>query len=338
MKTIFIPIVFLILLCSSLKAYDDAFEAQMAGPYTIDGKGDEIFWSYSEWYDIAYVWLPYGTTVAADDFSGRFKLAWTEDVLLVLAEIKDNILSDQYEDPLMNYWMDDCFEVFLDEDHSGGEHTGGAEAYNAFAYHISTLYDAVDIGTAGTLLLNDHVDVVITNNGNTYTWEIAIKIYDDTYDESSSNTPVTLTPNKEMGLSVAYCDNDGTGDRENFIGAVDVSEADQNMAYQNADVFGTLTLIGNNPNSIQDNYTDEPLINIYPSHVEDYLYINLTGSYQENISIKVFDLGGRLVVRDIIPAGEINTFQLNLGLLHQGAYIIQLRNNNLIYAELFYKN
>ena len=141
-----------------------------------------------------------------------------------------------------------------------------------------------------------------------------------------------------MGLSVAYCDNDGTGDRENFIGAVDVSEADQNMAYMNADVFGTLPLIGNNPNSIQDNFADKLLINIYPSHVEDYLYINLAESFQESINIQVFDLDERLVVRDNIPAGETNSVQLNLGILHQGAYIIQLRNNSLNYSELFYKN
>ncbi|MBA7516118.1 hypothetical protein ES705_08163 [subsurface metagenome] len=101
--------------------------------------------------------------------------------------------------------------MFLDEDHSGGWHEGGSDAYNAFAYHISTLYDAVDLGVSGAVSLNDHVDVVITQDGNIYTWEIAIQIYDDTYDEGGSNTPVTLTENKEMGLSLAYCDNDGTG-------------------------------------------------------------------------------------------------------------------------------
>jgi len=338
MKAISILFVCLIFLGSSLKAYDDAFEAQMAGSYTIDGNGSEAFWTNCEWYNISYVWLPWGETVAPADFSGKFKMAWTEDVLLVLAEIEDNIFSDEYVDPFMNYWMDDCFEVFLDEDHSGGPHTGGAEAYNAFAYHVSTLYDAVDIGSSGSVLLNDHVEVVITNNGNIYTWELAIQIYDDTYDEGSSNTPVVLTANKEMGLSVAYCDNDGTGDRENFIGAVNVSEADQNTAYQNADVFGTLTLMGSNPNSIQDSYTDKPLLSVYPSHVENFIYVSLTESPTESIGIQVYNLDGRLLVTDIIPVKETRSFQLNLGMLQQGAYIIRLNTNKLNYSKLFYKN
>lgn len=338
MKKISILFVCFAFLISSLKAYDDAFEAHMADSYTIDGNGNEAFWANCEWYDIKYVWLPWGSTVSADDFSGKFKIAWTEDVLLFLAEIEDNIFSDEYADPFMNYWMDDCFEVFLDEDHSGGWHQDGADAYNAFAYHISTLYDAVDIGTSGNVLLNDHVDVVITKNGNTYTWEIAIQIYDDTYVHNGSNTPVTLTQNKEIGLSVAYCDNDGTGDREHFIGAVNVSEADQNAAWQNADVFGTLTLIGNDPNSVQDNIAAKPSFSVYPSHVEEYIFVDLSESPSESIEIKVYDLDGRMLVTEIIPAGENRPFQLNLDMLQQGAYIINVRSNDLYCSKLFYKN
>ena len=117
MRKLTILLICFLSISTQLKAYDDAFEAQSANTYTIDGQANEGFWTWAEWYDISYVWIPYGETVAPNDFSGRFKLAWTEDVLLVLAEIEDNVLSDEYSDPLSNYWMDDCFEVFLDEDH-----------------------------------------------------------------------------------------------------------------------------------------------------------------------------------------------------------------------------
>ncbi len=91
------------LFTASIWAYDDAFTAQKAGTYTIDGMGDEDFWASAEWYNISYVWLPYGTSVLSDDFNGRFKLAWTEEVLLVLAEIEDDVFSDQHTDPLDSY-------------------------------------------------------------------------------------------------------------------------------------------------------------------------------------------------------------------------------------------
>jgi hypothetical protein len=326
-----------ILLNGISKAYDDTFEAQKAGVYTIDGQGNEDFWASAVWYDIPYVWLPYGETVAPEDFTGRFKLAWTADVLLVLAEIEDDVFSDQHADPFDSYWEDDCFEVFLDEDHSGGWHESGAEAYNAFAYHISTLYDAVDIGTSGTVLLNDHVDVVITQNGATYTWETAIKIFDDTYDEGGSNNPVTLTGGKEMGLSVAYCDNDGTGVRENFIGAVNVSEEDQNAAWQDADVFGTLTLIDNGQTSFEDISGNENTFHIYPSPAQSFLYIDSKESFGDAIHIKVYSLDGRLMLSNKFDGENTGPYDLYVGMLEQGTYIIQLENNDLNYSQLFHK-
>ncbi len=196
------------------------------------------------------------------------------------------------------------------------------------------MYDAVDIGTSGTVLLNDHVEVEITQNENVYTWEVAIQIYDD----SGSNTPVTLTQNKEMGLSVAYCDNDGTGGRENFIGAVNVSEADQNTAYQNSDVFGTLTLVDNGQTSSRENIAFDQGIRIFPSHVQDYLFIGIDEPILDRLSINIFDINGRLVKNDQTLLEEIDTIRIELDYLDQGLYFVQLRNNNLNYTQIFYKN
>jgi hypothetical protein len=49
-----------------------------------------------------------------------------------------------HRDPLVQYWDDDCLEIFLDEDFSGGDHQYN---HNAFAYHVSLDNQAIDIGT-----------------------------------------------------------------------------------------------------------------------------------------------------------------------------------------------
>ena len=64
-----------------------------------------------------------------------------------------------------------------------------------------------------------------------------------TYNEGSTeNTPLKLTPNKEVGFALAYCDNDGSEERENFIGSVFVPGEDKNQGYKNADIFETIIL------------------------------------------------------------------------------------------------
>jgi hypothetical protein len=84
------------------------------------------------------------------------------------------------------------------------------------------------------------------------TWEVAIKVFDDSFDETkTSNTPVTLTANKVMGFMLAYCDNDGSQHRENFIGShpIEPVNGDKNLGYIDASVFDRLRLL---PDPIQD--------------------------------------------------------------------------------------
>jgi hypothetical protein len=42
---------------------------------------------------------------------------------------------------------------------------------------------------------------------------------------------------------LAYCDNDGSPVRENFIGSKPMAGPDKNLGYINADVFGSLRLV-----------------------------------------------------------------------------------------------
>ncbi|WP_372974429.1 sugar-binding protein [Muriicola sp.] len=51
-----------------------------------------------------------------------------------------------------------------------------------------------------------------------------------------------MRKNKKIGFALAYCDNDGSAERENFIGSVFVPGEDKNQGWINADIFGTLVL------------------------------------------------------------------------------------------------
>lgn len=206
---------------------------------TVDAIADEAAWEKAVWADIDELWL--GNAPTADDFHGHFKIVWTEEKLYLLVELTDNMLVDKYRDPLQNYWDDDCLEVFLDEDRSKGDHTYN---YNAFAYHVSYELHAVDMGTdEQPHLFDDHVKAKWKKAGNDVTWELAINIFDDSFEYNSSVSPVALAEGKVMGFMLAYCDADGSVGRESFIGSIPIAGPDKNLGWRDAGVFGRLTLV-----------------------------------------------------------------------------------------------
>ena len=214
------------------------YQAVSASQITIDGLGDEQAWAEAKWHNIDQRWL--GEEYSAEDFSGRFKLAWDSNYLYVLAEIVDDTLIDIHQNPLDLYWDDDCLEIFIDEDASGGNHQYN---HNAFAYHIALDYAVADVDSDSSfILLNDHVETKRSVNGNTYTWEVAMKVFDDSFRYQGVNTPVTLSSNKTMGFAIAYCDNDRSAERENFIGSEVVEGEDKNIGWIDAGIFGRVIL------------------------------------------------------------------------------------------------
>ena len=54
----------------------------------------------------------------------------------------------------------------------------------------------------------------------------------------------SLTVGKIMGFMLAYCDNDGSDEREHFIGSHDIEpvNGDKNLGYIDARVFGSIRL------------------------------------------------------------------------------------------------
>lgn len=206
----------------------------------VDGIADDAVWELSPWRDLNHRWL--GPEYSADDFQGRFKVAWTADKIYILVEIVDDVLFDAHRNPLVQYWDDDCLEIFLDEDFSGGNHQFN---HNAFAYHLSLDNQAIDIGTdEKPHNYSHHVESRWKQQGDKIVWELAIDIYTDEYeDDFDKNMPISLSAGKVIGLMLAYCDNDGSELRENFIGSESVPSGPRDRGWIDAGLFGALKLV-----------------------------------------------------------------------------------------------
>lgn len=205
----------------------------------IDGSADEAIWAEADWRSIDQRWL--GPEYTPEDFQGRFKVVWDSERIYILAEIVDDILFDSHRDPLVQYWDDDCLEIFLDADHSGGNHQFN---HNAFAYHMSLDNQAIDIGTDERARnYTDHVQSQWRQRADGVVWEVAITVYPDTYeDDRPAPAPVALTAGRIIGLMLAYCDNDGSELRENFIGSEAVLSGATDRGWIDANIFGSVTL------------------------------------------------------------------------------------------------
>lgn len=206
----------------------------------VDGVGDEAVWQKAAWQAIDHRWL--GPEYTADDFRGRYKVAWTPERLYLLVEIVDDVLIDTHRDPLVQYWDDDCLEVFVDEDFSGGDHQYN---HNAFAYHFSLDNRAIDIGTDREPRdYSGHTESLWRQTAGGVVWEVSLELYPADYvDGSTDNRAATLVPGKIIGLMVAYCDNDGSELRENFIGSEAVPQGPRDRGWIDAGLFGQLVLV-----------------------------------------------------------------------------------------------
>lgn len=218
-----------------------AFTALRAGVLPIiDGKPADACWQNAPWLPLSERWL--GEPYTDADFQGRYKLSWSDSFLYVLAEITDDTLIDIHPDGLDRYWDDDCLEIFVDENRSGGNHQYN---HNAFAYHIALDGRAVDVGRDSAFRYYDHhIRSARQCAANTCIWEVAVRLYPDTYldDQPQAVAPLLLNPGKIMGFALAYCDNDRSPERENFIGNAPVPGEDKNRGWIDAGIFGQLEL------------------------------------------------------------------------------------------------
>jgi histidinol phosphatase-like PHP family hydrolase len=93
----------------------------------------------------------------------------------------------------------------------------------------------------------DHFpDFALRKTGNTAMWEFSLIVYNDTYKETNKEAArVALAPNKILGLSVAYCDDDhpekNPNVRDYMFGSVHEPNPG-NLHWKNADYFGRMRL------------------------------------------------------------------------------------------------
>ena len=96
---------------------------------------------------------------------------------------------------------------------------------------------------AHVVMFASEVQIRANQSGNKITWELAISVYSDQYvDDRDDNEPVRLTPGKILGMMVAYCDNDGSELRENFVGSESVPDGPPDRGWIDAGLFGSLVL------------------------------------------------------------------------------------------------
>jgi len=311
-------------------------------PPQIDGIANDLAWDKASWGTFSYELFKDTKLPSASDFSGKYKVVWDKSQIYILVDITDDILNAN-DPPLSNYWVDDCVEVFIDEDYSGGRHEVASWipvsqygeckncAYNAIAYHIDAVTgDAVDIGADGSPhLYNDNVDVVTKRDGTHYTWEIAIRIYSDNFVYGGVNTPEVLEADKLMGFFMAYCDNDTKSDeRENFIG----TQEGALDGWIDADLFGELYLQAA-PTQIPEIMEADPELKIISSQSTNSLALECNKPMKE---FTIYDLAGRTIYHQTLKT-DTTSATIDTTCLNTGIYLISVNTTSgIVKAKIRY--
>ena len=303
-------------------------------PVSIDGKATEECWENAEWHAIDQVWIPYNTNMKPGDFEGRFKMAWDREYLYLLVEVVDDSLSDDHSDPYTNWWDDDCLEIFIDEDRSMGNHE---RSCNAFAYHVSLTYDALDLNSSGNgVNYKDNLEVVMdTLDKNTYLWELAVKMYDASFILSNpESSRVYLEKDKLMGFAIAYCDNDETTSRENFIGSMYMTASHYNDMYKNADYFGPLRLRAPESTLTAPKKNSDSFMHVYPVPAKHQIMVETSGAGQSLQSVTISSLTGQVIKKFTVTG---SSFSLDIKQLHPGFYLLQVHGSQGSHTQLIVK-
>jgi hypothetical protein len=330
---------------------------------TIDGIGDDACWQNVPWQPIAQVWVwppLQDSTVTTDDFSGRYKVVWssTTNLLYFLMEVHDDVFVDGYKPTGGGAIYDyDISEVFIDENKSGGVHMydgPGINAENAFAYHmyaacpadgqVTTVCQVDDMaGTQSTSTRANYTshfpEFALRRTGQMAVREFSLIVYNDTYTENNKEAARSqLAVGKEMGLSVAYCDNDGLSEnpkvRDNMFGSV-WEPYPHNLHWQNADYFGHVKLVADIPASVEGGHAIQiNPIRLYPNPASSASQLQLDNSYRGEVSIRLFNLLGQEVFRTAgLKAERLFIQSLILNRLPSGFYFIQTQMGKSVDCE-----
>lgn len=317
----------------NLQAQKTRYDAWKAGNApVIDGIANDECWNNTPWGILDKQWFSERPMPDSADFFCRYKIVWDAEAIYLLLEITDNVFNDNISNPLDQYWEEDCIEIFIDEDKSGGDHKCCAQAYNAMAYHISPItYDVVDLTDDGNFvpkLFNNHLTISVKSEGSLHLAEIKLIIVNDNFNEDLPIEPVLLEKGKLMGFSIAYCDDDGNG-REDFLG----TQAGGLDSWMNADLFGELLLIPN-ITSI-GNYSGLTTI-IFPNPASDRISIQ-TG-VEGRKYFQIFNAVGTMVKSGYTENIQC-TDSISLESFRSGIYLVNINANGIWQThKLFIEN
>jgi hypothetical protein len=170
---------------------------------------------------------------------------------------------------------------------------------------------------------------------DTYLWEFAIKNYSASFNISNPEASrVKLETGKKMGFTIAYCDNDETTARENFIGSMVMTQATANDMYKNADHFGLMIL------SDAENVTYAAInqfiekIKLYPVPALNLLNIETSDISQESCSFSILSLTGQLLKTQIFNGSK---YSFNIEDLKPGLYMVKINQGSNSVSKLISK-
>lgn len=242
MRIPFVIFLFLLTACTTVDRKENHQILEITRASTrvaVDGSEREAAWEATDWKTLSHSWK--GSFPEENDLRGKYKILWDPEGLYLLVEIRDDTLVNYTQHPMQLWWMEDVLMIYVDEDNSGGLHQFND---NAFAYHISPDGNVIDLGPdRKAKLYNDHLEVACHPTGDSWVWEIKLQLFREGSGPSEVRKPVILEANKEIGFALGYADNDNKKEIKQVIGSVHIPSPKKDLAWINADIFGTLILM-----------------------------------------------------------------------------------------------
>ena len=341
----------------------------------IDGEADDICWDSVAWHQMDQVWVPIDEDIDSTDFYGRFKIIWSSktNLLYIIAEITDDIRVDGYvyDEKDNTYPSYDCIELFFDEDHSGHEHVfdyiksdgttpGLYNSENAFSYHLDAVsppdgqvvhdFYACDIDGKnwwpdGAITMNyaSHFPgFALKKNGNVYTYEMSLMVYDTTYDKNIDSSRVQLHEGKISGFTLAFCDDDTPGNpvRQTFIGSTPANrnhlnkDGNYDYMWENADDYGILELVSKTSQTVSDksiklDSSGKNELLIYPNPSSDRLNMDLSNNFTGSVHFTILNIQGVELLNETLnkPSTKL-IVPLNIQQYPEGTYFLKVNYGN----------
>lgn len=173
----------------------DAAIPETTSPPTIDGSVDSA-WGNATPYSIENVVV--GAVHGSQDFSGTWRALWDSSNIYYLVEITDNSLKNNSGS---SWWDDDCVEIMIDADNSGGSTYDGINDFQyGFRWNDSTVH-------VGSYSVDDTtgVNFAIVDTSDGYCLEASIPW---------STLGVTPSEGHVIGAEIYVDDDDNHGGRD----------------------------------------------------------------------------------------------------------------------------